>query len=148
MKIPGQTLLKVTGILMIIGAVLTVIISLLGVIGGAAVTVTSMSGVADDAEVAAAATGLGVAIIVLFVIALITGVFELIAGIFGVKKSGVPNSAKPCFIIGIVIIALNVISTIIGLVNGGGFSIVSFATGLVVPVLYTIGAYQNMNAQG
>lgn len=144
MKIPGQTLLKVTGILMIIGAVLSIIISLLGVIGGAAVT--SMSSVADDAETAVAATGLGVAVIIIFVIALIAGIFQLVAGILGVKKSGVPNSAKPCLIIGVIIIALNVISTIVGVVSGGDFSIVSFATGLILPVLYTVGAYQNMNA--
>ena len=43
---------------------------------------------------------------------------------------------------------LCVISNILTVVGGGDFSVLNLATGLVIPVLYLIGALQNKKALG
>ena len=77
------------------------------------------------------------------IIALASAVFELIAGILGIKNWNVPEKVNSCMICGILTVALCVVSIIMTLVGyPDSFSILSIVTGLIVPILYLIAAFQ------
>lgn len=128
----GSKFLKVTGILMIVFGALALILSIVAAIGLAAL----------------AALDLNTWQYTLAVILMLVGsIFELIAGIVGVKNCTKPEKAGTCMVWGIIVIALSVLSDVLTLVgNPDNFSIVSLLTGLVIPVLYLIGAVMNKKA--
>lgn len=128
----GSKFLKVTGILMIIFGALALILSIVAAIGLAAL----------------AALDLNTWQYTLAVILMLVGsIFELIAGIVGVKNCNKPEKAGTCMVWGIIVIALSVLSNVLTLVgNPDNFSIVNLLTGLVIPVLYLIGAVMNKKA--
>ena len=82
------------------------------------------------------------------ILALVGAVAELVAGIIGVKNWNKLEKAGTCITWGIIVIVLCVISNILTVVGGGDFSVLNLATGLVIPVLYLIGALQNKKALG
>lgn len=125
----GSKFLKVTGILMIVFGALALILSIVAAIGLAAL----------------AALDLNTWQYTLAVILMLVGsIFELIAGIVGVKNCNKPEKAGTCMVWGIIVIALSVLSDVLTLVgNPDNFSIVTLLTGLVIPVLYLIGAVMN-----
>lgn len=125
----GSKFLKVTGILMIVFGALALILSIVAAIGLAAL----------------AALDLNTWQYTLAVILMLVGsIFELIAGIVGVKNCTKPEKAGTCMVWGIIVIAISVLSDVLTLVgNPDNFSIVSLLTGLVIPVLYLIGAVMN-----
>lgn len=125
----GSKFLKVTGILMIVFGALALILSIVAAIGLAAL----------------AALDLNTWQYTLAVILMLVGsIFELIAGIVGVKNCNKPEKAGTCMVWGIIVIALSVLSNVLTLVgNPDNFSIVTLLTGLVIPVLYLIGAVMN-----
>ncbi len=125
----GRKFLKVTGILMIIGAAF-------GIIGG----IIAMIGVGALAAVLeTSAVGLMLA----SVLVLASAVFQLIAGIMGVKNCDKPEKAQTCLVMGIIVAILSVAGNVISNVLGSQFSIINYATGLIIPVLYIIGAAKN-----
>ena len=125
----GRKFLKVTGILMIIGAAF-------GIIGG----IIAMIGVGALAAVLeTSAVGLMLA----SVLVLASAVFQLIAGIMGVKNCEKPEKAQSCLIMGVIVAILSVAGNVISNVLGSQFSIINYATGLIIPVLYIIGAAKN-----
>lgn len=125
----GRKFLKVTGILMIIGAAF-------GIIGG----IIAMIGVGALAAVLeTSAVGLMLA----SVLVLASAVFQLIAGIMGVKNCGKPEKAQTCLVMGIIVAILSVAGNVISNVLGSDFNAFNYATGLVIPVLYIIGAAKN-----
>lgn len=125
----GRKFLKVTGILMIIGAAF-------GIIGG----IIAMIGVGALAAVLeTSAVGLMLA----SVLVLASAVFQLIAGIMGVKNCDKPEKAQTCLVMGIIVAILSVAGNVISNVLGSDFNLLSYATGLVIPVLYIIGATKN-----
>ena len=128
----GSKFLKVTGILMIVFGALALILSIVAAIG----------------LVALAALDLNTWQYTLAVILMLVGsIFELIAGIVGVKNCNKPEKAGTCMVWGIIVIALSVLSNVLTLVgNPDNFSIVNLLTGLVIPVLYLIGAVMNKKA--
>lgn len=130
-------LLHVCGILMIIGgaiAIITGIVSLAG--AGVLVAVGEGEGVAAFPLYAAIA------------ISLVGGALELFAGIMGVKNCAAPDKAALCIVLGIAVIALCVISNALTLIAyPASFGILSVILGLVLPVLYLIGAVQLKNQQ-
>lgn len=128
----GSKFLKVTGILMIVFGALALILSIVAAIGLAAL----------------AALDLNTWQYTLAVILMLVGsIFELIAGIVGVKNCNKPEKAGTCMVWGIIVIALSVLSNVLTLVgNPDNFSIVTLLTGLVIPVLYLIGAVMNKKA--
>lgn len=73
----------------------------------------------------------------------VSSVAELIAGILGTANCKKPEKAKTCLAWGIVVAVLAVAGIILNAIGGGGFSVLSLITGLVLPVLYIIGAVQN-----
>ena len=130
----GQNFLKVTGILMIIAAVLSILVGV--VIGGIGALAAGLG----------AGSGLTVSYFLALILTLAGGICELIAGIYGVKHCKSGANAKKCITWGIVVVAFSVLATVLNLVNGSEFDVMSFVTGLIVPGLYIYGAVLNSKA--
>lgn len=130
----GHKFLKVTGILMIIGGALSAILGIVAVLGVAAL-----------AYIASAQTEAGM-LYASTILLLISGVVELIAGIIGVINAEKPQKAKACIVWGALVAILSVAGTILGVVGGGDFSVSGLVLGLVLPVIYIIGAVKNMQS--
>lgn len=125
----GRKFLKVTGILMIIGGAFGIIGGIIAMIGAGAL--------AAVLETSAGGLMLASALI------LASAVFQLIAGIMGVKNCDKPEKAQSCLVMGAIVAILSVAGNIISNVLGSDFNIFSYATGLIIPVLYIIGAVKN-----
>ena len=125
----GRKFLKVTGILMIIGGAFGIIGGIVAMIGAGALSAVL--------ETSAGGLMLASALI------LASAVFQLIAGIMGVKNCDKPEKAQSCLVMGVIVAILSVAGNIISNVLGSSFNILSYATGLVIPVLYIIGAVKN-----
>ena len=125
----GRKFLKVTGILMIIGGAFGIIGGIVAVIGAGAL--------AAVLETSAGGLMLASALI------LASAVFQLIAGIMGVKNCDKPEKAQSCLVMGVIVAILSVAGNVTSSVLGSSFNITSYVTGLVIPVLYIIGAAKN-----
>ena len=125
----GRKFLKVTGILMIIGGAF-------GIIGG----IVAMIGAGALAAVLETSAG---GLMLASVLILASAVFQLIAGIMGVKNCDKPEKAQSCLVMGVIVAILSVAGNIISNVLGSSFNILSYATGLIIPILYIIGAVKN-----
>lgn len=125
----GRKFLKVTGILMIIGGAF-------GIIGG----IVAMIGAGALAAVLETSAG---GLVFSSVLILASAVFQLIAGIMGVKNCDKPEKAQSCIVIGVIVAILSVAGNVISNVLGSDFNIINYATGLIIPVLYIIGAVKN-----
>ena len=125
----GRKFLKVTGILMIIGGAF-------GIIGG----IVAMIGAGALAAVLETSAG---GLMLASALILASAVFQLIAGIMGVKNCDKPEKAQSCIVIGVIVAILSVAGNVISNVLGSDFNIINYATGLIVPVLYIIGAAKN-----
>ena len=125
----GRKFLKVTGILMIIGGAF-------GIIGG----IVAMIGAGALAAVLETSAG---GLMLASALILASAVFQLIAGIMGVKNCDKPEKAQSCIVIGVIVAILSVAGNVISNVLGSDFNIMSYATGLIIPVLYIIGAAKN-----
>ena len=125
----GRKFLKVTGILMIIGGVF-------GIIGG----IVAMIGAGALAAVLETSAG---GLMLASALILASAVFQLIAGIMGVKNCDKPEKAQSCLVMGVIVAILSVAGNVISNILGSSFNILSYATGLVIPVLYIIGAVKN-----
>lgn len=134
MEAKGSGFLKVTGILMIIGGALSIILYIIAIIGIAALVYLSEGELSSGLLYTAGILGL------------VSAVAQLIAGIIGVKSCKKPEKAKTCIVWGILVIALTVIGSILNVVGGSDFSVSSLLIGLVIPVLYIIGAVKNKAA--
>ena len=129
----GSTLLKVTSILSIIGGAIGLIVGAIAAFSAAILI-----------EMGAPAL-----YVVACILVVVAAIVELIAGIIGVVNCTKPEKAQSCIVIGIIVIALSLLGNILTIACGGEFDVVSLLTGLVIPVLYLIGAIQlksNLNA--
>ena len=125
----GRKFLKVTGILMIIGGAFGIIGGIIAMIGAGAL--------AAVLETSAGGLMLASALI------LASAVFQLIAGIMGVKNCDKPEKAQSCLVMGIIVAILSVAGNVTSNVLGSDFKVFNYATGLVIPILYIIGAAKN-----
>ena len=125
----GRKFLKVTGILMIISAAF-------GIIGG----IVAMIGAGALAAVLETSAG---GLMLASALILASAVFQLIAGIMGVKNCDNPEKAQSCLVMGVIVAILSVAGNVISNVLGSDFNIFNYATGQVIPVLYIIGAVKN-----
>lgn len=123
--------LKVTGILMIIGGVFTILLSILAVAGLGALAVT-LGAEADWGLLAVSS-----------IVGFISGAISLIAGIAGTKNANKPEKAMTCIIYGGLTVLLSILGSILNVLGGNQFSVIGLITGLLVPVLYLTGAFQN-----
>ena len=124
-----NALLKVTGILMIIGG-----------IAGIVVSIIAMLGVGALALLVGGAVGL---LMFAVILSLVGSVIQLIAGIVGNKNAAKPEKAGVCIIFGIVTLALSLLGNILTMAGGGSFNALSLGLGVVIPILYLVGAFQN-----
>ena len=130
-KTKGSGFLKVTGILMIIGGGISIIMSIIAVLGVAALVYIS------DGEASSAMLYASVALMV------VSAVSQLVAGIIGVVNCKKPEKAGVCIAWGVIVAVLCIAGTILDSAGGGSFSILSLVLGLVLPILYIIGAVFN-----
>ena len=123
----ASKMLKVTGILCIIGGAFTLFYSLLALLGGGMLSV--VSGAA------------GAIIIIAAIISMVGGAFELVTGILGVKNCQIPEKANICFILGIISVVIGIVS-----ICTSGISVSSIIS-LALPILYTVAAFFVKKAQ-
>ena len=124
----GTAFLKVTSILLIIGGIIAIIAGIVALL--AVGTMAALLGSSSGAGLLYLAS----------VLALLSGVIELIAGIKGVKACKVPLKAASCIVWGVIIAVFSVVGQIINIAAGSTFSVVNLFTGLILPVLYIVGA--------
>lgn len=129
---PGKGLLKVSGILLIIFAAISILVLLLGMLAAGA-----LAGMGGDVGALAGGVAIGV-----LILGLVSAAFSLIMGILGVKYANIPSKATVCLVFAIIAIVLQIVS----LIMNGGSGIVMTLIGLVIPVLYLIGALRNKQA--
>ena len=142
----GSTLLKVVSILMIIGGIIGAVGSLIMalVAGAASVAVQDAEVQASIAEAGTTAGTVQTILWVSTIIMIISAVIEIIAGVKGKKNWNNPAMAKTLIIWGVVCAVISVIGNIIS-ATGDGVSPLTIITGLVIPILYIIGAVQLKN---
>lgn len=131
MEAKGSGFLKVTGILMIIGGAISLIVAIVAIIGIAALVYVAGSEINAGLLYAAG------------VISLVSAVAELIAGIVGVKNCKKPEKARTCVVWGVIVAVLCVAGSVLTVVGGNDFPVFSLILGLVLPVLYIVGAIKN-----
>lgn len=136
MQLKGTTILKVTGILYIVFAALGILGGLLVIFGGG---LLASGGLQTGAYLGA---GFGSILAIAGIVTILGNVLGLVTGILGVKYCRRPDKAQICFVLGIVLTVFAAISLISSFGNDSS-SIVSGLIGLVLPVLYTLGAYWN-----
>lgn len=130
----GAGFLKVTGILMIIGGAIGIIFSIIALFSVPVVVL--FNPLVEPGMLYASGA-----------LALIGSIAQLVAGIIGVVNSKKPEKAMTCIVFGVIVAVFNVAGVILNAVGGGSFNFVSLITGLVLPVLYVIGAGLNKKAQ-
>lgn len=86
-------------------------------------------------------------IALLGIAALVGSIAQLVAGIIGVANCKKPEKAMTCIVFGVIVAVFNVAGVILNVAGGGSFNFVSLITGLILPVLYVIGAGLNKKAQ-
>lgn len=127
---PGQKILKVTSILMIIGGVIAAVAG-----------VVAFWGISTFAALAESTEGLGF-IYAGSIIVIAASVIEFIAGIKGVGVCSDPQKATCCIKWGLFIAGMTVGSAVIGLIGGGKLNIIGLVQNLLLPGLYVYGAMQ------
>jgi len=133
MERKSNTLLKVAGILMIIGGGLSIILGIVAVLGvGLLAALGVNSGLLTLASI----------------IVLISGVVMLIAGILGAKNAAKPEKAQSCIIFGIIVIVLAILGNVLSIAAGTEMNYLSLGTGLILPILYLVGAFQSKKSAG
>ena len=128
----GSKLLKVVGILMIIFSAITLVVGIVGLVGLGALLAVS-NGTVMGVVVWAA--------VLAYILAFAGAVIELGAGITAVKHWANPAKAQTCVAWGVVLLVLVALNALFGLI-GGESSLLSTLIGLVLPVLYIVGANQ------
>ena len=131
MEATGSGFLKVTGILMIIGGAISLIVAIVAIIGIAALVYVAGSEINAGLLYAAG------------VISLVSAVAKLIAGNVGVKNCKKPEKSRTCVVWGVIVAVLCVAGSVLTVVGGNSFPVFSLILGLVLPVLYIVGAIKN-----
>lgn len=126
----GIKMLKVSSILLIIGGAIATIMGIVGLLGVGALHAIFGSDIPIGLLYAVAG------------FAIASGVLTLIAGIVGVGACKKPEKSGTCIILGVIVVILTVIGQILNMKAGNQFDITSIIIGLLLPVVYIIGASQ------
>ncbi len=126
-------MLKVCGIIMIVGGSIGIILNIVAVAG-----VSALAALAAYAGASIAAGLLTFACILM----LAGSAMELVTGILGVKNCDKPEKVNSCIVCCIIVVSLSLLGTILTVAAGGSFNFFSFLLGLVLPALYLVGAFQ------
>ncbi len=126
-----NTLIFVVGILMIIFGGISTLISVLAFnVASATVSYLVALGVAINEGLYQVA----------LILSVLTAIATLVAGIMGTMYAAKFDKAKNLFMMGVILVALQLLVTVILVAAGGGFNPVTTLIGLVLPVLYVIGS--------
>ena len=146
----GKMMLKVVGIIMIVGGALSLFYSLIVAVGGAALMNLSVNGRTITSFQTA---DLEKTIAVIGILGLISGAIELTTGIIGCANAAKAERANLCMVFGIISCAMTIISVTVELLSGmlsfagNGVAIISalggLMLGLVLPVLFLVGSIMN-----
>lgn len=138
-KSGSQKALKVLSIILIVFAIISLVATLLVLAGGGLIFAAISDGAATDVSVSGletvtVATGL---LMLLGIVSLLSAIFELIVGIFGVRGANNPQKIRPFVVLCIICLVLEVI--------GFGGSLLAGATdfdtitggiiGLAIPII-------------
>lgn len=126
----GSKILKIVGIIMIVGGVLASIAGVIALLG-----VTAFVALSDGAN-----AGLLYAASFL---ALAGGILQIIAGVKGMKYCEDISQADVCIRWGVIVAGLSVVGNILNVVGGQPFKIGSLILGLIVPGLFIYGGMLN-----
>lgn len=110
--------LKILGILCIILGVLGIIVGLVLFASGSVIGAELFSGTFTSAEEATAAGALTAIVYFGGFLALISGIIDLLQGIFSVRASNDFSKIQPAYVFSIIGLALAIISLILEIVNG------------------------------
>ncbi len=122
----SNKILKIFGILGIIGGILSIIMGLIATFGGAAVTTATES------------EEMGVLVVLVGIIMFISGIVSLIQGIFSVRAAKDNSKIGPAWLFAIISLVMGVISLGTTLANGG--SIASSIPSLLISILIFMAA--------
>ena len=128
----GNGLLKVSGILMIIGGGIGIILGIIAVLGVSLLVAIIGDDLANSGLLTFSA-----------ILVLVSAIVQLIAGILGVANAKKPEKATVCITFGVLTALLAVLGNVLTMAGGGDFNPVGLIIGLALPVLYLIGAFQN-----
>ena len=131
----AKTLLKVMGILSIIGAVLGFIGAIIMFVGGGLVAANPeiMEGTEGADQAGPLLIGVGIG-------ALISAVIELLDGIFSVRASKDSAKWKPAWIFAILSLIASVITLIMGIIQNGASGIITNIVSIALAVLIFVAA--------
>ena len=136
----SQKAIKVLSILLIIISVLAILIGLVTMAGGMAVVGAGSQVAEADQEFYATGAGL---LLFLGVGSLISGVIDLIIGIFGVRGAKDPHKIKPFFVISIIGLVLALLSLMVSISSGAEIS--SIVSNVVTVVILGCCVYFSNN---
>lgn len=136
MENKGSILLKIASIIMMVGGILSAVGSI--VVAALAGVATGINAAYGDGSADKNITVLwiGVAILV------IAAVVQIIAGVKGKKNWNNPQMAMTLIIWGAVCLALSILGNILFSSGGADSIVLSIITGVALPVVYIIGAFQ------
>jgi len=128
----GSSLLKLTGVLMILSSIIVIVFYALLLLGVGFIAELT-KGIGDELKV-------GVSLVL--IIALVAAAIQFIAGCIGVKYHKQPDKAGACLAFAVVIILIAGAGVMFGIIESGFDTshIVSISLGMVVPLLYLLGA--------
>lgn len=112
------------------------------ILGGAAGIIAGVIAVLG-AGVLAAALGEAASFALLMaasIAAWAAGVTGLIAGLCGVQNAVKPENKMTCVVFGILTVALSAMGSVLALSGGGNLRVMNLIAGLMLPVLYLLGA--------
>lgn len=137
-ELSGKTLLRISGVLLAAGGLLTVGISLLGLLGGTFIGASRRSlqqGISDSSGF-----WVSVQLMVYYILSLASALLQTAAGAVGLWLAGRNRTGVLCLRLGAVILGLNLM-IIVYYVAIGVFHILNLAS-LVVPAAFLWGAWK------
>ncbi len=145
MAAKGKTLLKVTGILLLVVASLSLLFAVLALLTGS----RAFAAGNYDSEAGVAVMKRGMSYMLLAGSAFLGGAMNLTAGIFGVKYAARPEKAQRCLLVGMIAVVLNVLLFLGNLISFGGYA-APIGNILLLPLLlcYVVGAAMNRPGKG
>lgn len=122
------------------------VVSILMIVFGAIATVIDLVGLV--VVIAAVALGLSPLALIAYLLLCAGGIAELVVGIIGVINCKDASKGQMLFTCGIVIIAVTVLGNLLAMIfYSDGFNPFSLISGLLFPILFTVGAVQLKNGK-
>ena len=147
----GSVMILVVSIIMIIGSAFGLIGSLITGAAGAfvktAMTDTEVQSALSQSGLSVPADMLSQTLTIITILSVISAIIELICAILGIVNRNKVEKAGLLIILGIVMIVVSLVANLVPMVMWkAAISAVSIIVGLVLPVLYLIGAFLNKNS--